>query len=159
MVEVGLAEHAVLGALFVHGLDAGLPFWIRSWDGKADIGDNAGVIPRDPLSDCFDQDRARSLVVETVGELGFAFHLSEEEVGGARHAELAHVLLVYELDGGVSELFPDHASEFGPVRESVSASAVEWGVFVVVVVVAGPFGGIVVLFPKVYPPVLRFPSE
>ncbi len=60
---------------------------------------------------------------------------------------------------GVAELFANLATEFVPVRESVSLAAVEWRSGVIVVVVSGPFGRVLVFFAEVYPPVLHFPPK
>ncbi len=48
-----------------------------------------------------------ALVVESIGQLGLMLHLSEEEVSGSHHSELAHLLFMHQLDGQVTELFAD----------------------------------------------------
>ncbi len=106
-LEVGLGVDAVLGAFFVHGEDACLPFGIGAQDGEANVGDGAGVVAGNSFSYRFYQYRTITLVVESVGELGLMLHPSEEEVGRPRHAELAHLLFMYQFDGRIAELFVD----------------------------------------------------
>ncbi len=79
--KVRPSEDAVLGAFFVHGEDARLPFRIVAWDCVPNIGDDAGVVAGDPFSHCFYQHRAWALVVELIGQLGLSLHLSVEELG------------------------------------------------------------------------------
>ncbi len=95
-----------------------------------------------------------ALVLQSVSQFGFPFHLPEEEIGRPGHLELTHLFLMYKFNGGVTELFADHLVELFPVGETISRSAIEGRVLVFVVVVVGGVGVIIKFFAEVYPPIL-----
>ncbi len=123
--EVGLSVDAVLHSFFIHGDHARFPLLVVARDPEPDVGDDAGVVTGNSFPHRLYQHPSFALVVEAVGKLGLVLHLSEEEVGGAHHMELAHLLFMDQFDGQVAELLAHHGGKLGPVRESVSRTAIE----------------------------------
>ncbi len=105
--EVGLGVDAILGMFLVHCDDVRLPFGVGARDAEPNVGDGAGVVAGNSLPYRFYQHPSVALVVQSIGQFGLTFHLSEEEVGGSHHTELAHLLFVDQFDGGIAELFAD----------------------------------------------------
>ncbi len=102
-----LGVDILLGALLIHGEDALLPLWVGTRDSKANVGDNPSIVVWNALPDGLYEDASFGLVIESLGQLGLSLHLSEEEVGGARHFDFAHFPFMDELDGRVVELLAD----------------------------------------------------